>query len=122
MSRSRHVNTLAAVRQQHGLSQAQAAKLVGCKERQKIARYERGERLPNLPKAATFATAYQVPVEQLFPSVFNQARLVTERNRAKLTRYQPTPYVPSANTTTILALYPGTRNIGMAVFEALPSR
>ena len=122
-SRPRHMNTLAALRRQHGLSQTQAARLLGCRKRQQIARYERGERLPSLPKAACFAAAYRVPLSELFPALFMQARRATEQRWQMIRRLrQPKPYDPPPNSTTVLALYPGTRKMGMAVFAALPPR
>jgi len=117
-----HANALALARQRCGLSQARAARLLGCRARQKIACYERGERLPQLPRAMALAAAYEVPVEQLFPDLWAQVQRAIESSRRTLARTRKPTYVPHPNATTVLALYPGMRKVGLAVFEALPAR
>ena len=52
-------NTLRHARQRCGLSQAQVARLLDCKDRRTIARYEHGERLPSLTHAMTMSLVYQ---------------------------------------------------------------
>ena len=118
----RHHNTLTQARQHCGLSQARAARLVGCRTRQKIACYERGERLPQLPRALALAAAYGVPVEALYPALWTQVQATIAQRQRTLARTSNRTYVPHPNATTVLALYPGTRKMGMAVFEALSSR
>jgi transcriptional regulator with XRE-family HTH domain len=117
-----YANALVQARQRRGLSQTQAARLVGCRTRQKIAGYERGERLPTLPRVFALAAAYELPVEQLYPALWAQVQAATQQRQRRCARIRKPTYVPRPNATTILALYPGTRKIGMAVFEALPSR
>jgi len=111
-------NRLAEFRNHYRLSQSQAAFLIGCGDRQKIARYERGERLPSLRSAASIAAAYQTSLDQLFPEIFAQANAEVHRNQKVLTQtFQSTAYEPASHNPITLALYPGTRKIGMAVFE-----
>ena len=116
-------NTLRQARKQCGLSQAQVARLLNCKDRHTIARYERGERLPSLARAMAMALVYQLPVEALFPTLAAQLRAEVVRQQKELhhTR-QSHAYVPTPHSTTILAIHPGTRKVGIAVFEAFPAR
>jgi transcriptional regulator with XRE-family HTH domain len=115
MSTQQQNNTLATHRKKRGLTQAQAALLVGCRKPQKIARYERGLRFPSLPRTARLAAAYNSTVERLFPLLFAEARAEIARNWAQLNR-QRERYAPPPTATTMLTLYPGTHKVGMAVF------
>jgi transcriptional regulator with XRE-family HTH domain len=121
MSNQLHDNSLTAYRTQHGLTQAQAARLVGCNDRNEIAKYEHGAYLPNLTRAAGLASAYRTSVETLFPLLFKVARNQTERRWKMLNRLRPKPYDPTSNHITVLAIYTATRKVGVAVFEVAAS-
>lgn len=109
-------NKLAVFRERAGWSRAQAAALVGCGHQNAIARYERGERLPNLQHAITLATAYQVPLEGLFPAHVAYAQDAIARHEAVRAAAHLPPVTPC-----VLALYLGTRKVGVAVLE-VPTR
>ena len=109
-------NKLAIFRKQAGWSRAQAAALLGCGHQNSIARYERAERLPNLQHAITLSTAYQVPLEGLFPAHFAHAREAIIRYEEVRAGTQPLP-----DTPRVLTLYSGTRKFGIAVLE-VPTR
>ncbi len=121
MSNTLHSNSLTTYRTQHGLSQDQAARLVGCNDRNELAKYERGAYLPNLTRTAGLASAYRTSVEALFPKLFAHARTLTERRWKTLNSLRPKPYDPTRNSITVLAVYPGTRKMGVAVFEVATS-
>ena len=55
---------LAALRREHGMTQAQAAAMLGCSA-SLYARYERGERPLPLPLAVKLADLYGVPLDRL---------------------------------------------------------
>ncbi len=109
--------TLKTLRTQHGLSQAQVARLTG-NTQQQMSRLEQGSELPSLPTAARLAALLHTPVDALFPALFARARLQTERRLQAFNRTRRQPYVPSPDTLTVLALYPSIRRLGRAVFEA----
>lgn len=116
-------NVLRQARQRCGLSQAQVAQLLNCKDRHTIARYERGERLPSLARAVALALVYQLPVEELFPALTSQLRAeLTQREEELTCTRQLHAYVPTPHTTTVLAIHPGTRKVATAVFEAFSAR
>lgn len=105
-------NQLALFRKRVGLSQAQVAALVWCKHHKQIARYERAERIPSLRRAIGLAVVYDVPFEELFASLFARVREdVTARKDVIMAS------MPSPDTPRILAVYPGTRKYGVAVFD-----
>ncbi len=109
--------SIKTVREQRGLSQAKAARLVGSTQPQ-MSRIEHGTELPSLPIAASLAAIYGVPVEQLFPSLFAHMRRQTERRWRRFARLWRPQYDPILNSFTALAVYPSIRRIGHAVFAA----
>jgi transcriptional regulator with XRE-family HTH domain len=116
-------NALRQARQRRGLSQAQVARLLDCKDRRTIARYERGERLPSLASAVALAMVYHLSVEELFPALAAHVRAEVTRREEEFTRtHQSHAYVSTPHTTTVLTIHPGTRKIATAVFEAFPAR
>ena len=118
MSRSRQPNTLAAFRKKRGLSQAQVARLLDDRNRQKLSQYERSACLPSLRKAVLLASLYGTSVEHLFPQLAAHMRTKAAREQESLARTRTRKtYVPQPHRITILALYPGTRKVGVAVFE-----
>lgn len=56
------------------MSQADVAYLFGAKATTKVSRYERGKHLPTLRTALAYEAMLGVPVAQLFPRAFAEAR------------------------------------------------
>jgi len=61
-------------RRRAGLTQADVAYLFGAKARTKISRYERGRYLPTLRTALGYEAMLGVPVAELFPGAYRDAR------------------------------------------------
>jgi transcriptional regulator with XRE-family HTH domain len=114
---SQEPNQLTLFRQQAGLSRAQVAALVWCKRPKQIARYEREERVPSLRRAIGLAVVYGVSFETLFASLFARIREEVMTRKDIITAAMPSP-----DTPRILAVYPGTRRYGVAVFDLSTGR
>lgn len=100
------------------MSQAQVARLLDDRNRQKISQYERSACLPSLRKAVLLASLYGTSVEHLFPQLSLHMRVKAAREQESLARTRTRKtYAPRPHRITILALYPGTRKVGVAVFE-----
>ena len=108
-------NKLADFRVCRKLSQSYVARLIGCADRQKIARYEQGKQLPRIDRAARFSSLYGTTLERLFPAVFDAVR-IDIAGRLEALNHGKT-YAPTPGTTIVLALYPGVRRWGVAVFS-----
>ena len=93
------------------------AALVWCKHHKQIARYEREERIPSLRRAIGLAVVYGVPFEKLFASLFARVREEVTTRKDVITASMPSPHTPR-----ILAIYPGTRRYGVAVFDLSTGR
>ncbi|HJP59863.1 MAG TPA: helix-turn-helix transcriptional regulator [Gemmatimonadaceae bacterium] len=61
-------------RRRAGFSQADVAYLLGATAKTKVSRYERGRHLPELRAAFALEAMLGVPVAELFPSAFKEAR------------------------------------------------
>lgn len=61
-------------RRRAGFSQADIAHLLGARERTQVWRYECGRHLPTLRTALAYEALLGVPVAQLFPKAFAEAR------------------------------------------------
>lgn len=61
-------------RRRAGFSQADVAYLFGARAKTKISRYERGRHLPTLRTALAYQAMLGVPVAELFPSAYADAR------------------------------------------------
>ena len=61
-------------RRRAGFSQADIAYLLGAQAKTKVWRYERGRHLPPLQTAFAYEVLLGVPVGQLFPKAFAEAR------------------------------------------------
>jgi transcriptional regulator with XRE-family HTH domain len=62
------------------LSTRHVASLLGDKDVSRLSKYERGQRLPNLRNAFRLSAILRVPVEFLFPSLYD---LLREQIRAE---------------------------------------
>ena len=69
-------------RRRAGFSQADVASLFGARAKTSVSRYERGKHLPALRTALAYEALLGVPVAQLFPAAFREAR-ETVRSHAR---------------------------------------
>lgn len=75
-------NYLRTYRKHQGLSQEDLAHLLGSGQRSNVSLHEKGERVPGLEKALTYAAALQVPAEELFAGTYEKVESqVAERAR-----------------------------------------
>ncbi len=79
-------NYLRTYRKRAGLSQAEMAFLLGCRNGTKVSRYECFRRLPTIRTAFAYETALRASVRELFAGVFEQARRITLRRARALQR------------------------------------
>jgi len=70
-------NYLRTYRRRAGLSQAELAFLLGCRDGAKISRYERCSRQPNLHVILGLEAILHVPVRDLFAGKYYQVNLAT---------------------------------------------
>jgi transcriptional regulator with XRE-family HTH domain len=75
-------NYLRAHRKRAGLSQAEVARLLGCRDGAKVSRYEHFRREPTLRTALTCEMIFQKPVRDLFAGISEQVER-DARRRAK---------------------------------------
>ena len=73
-NQNRKINTLDIYRRRMGFSTRHVARLLGDQDVSRVSKYERGQRLPSLPTAFRLAAILRVPVEFLFPSLFDFLR------------------------------------------------
>jgi len=89
MSLRKLPNYLRTHRKRLGLSQDQAAFLLGVSSSAKISRYESFTRVPNLETALALEAIYQKPVSELFAGLYEEVqRKVAGRTRT-LMREEP---------------------------------
>lgn len=74
MTAQRLANYLKAYRRQSGLTQREAAFLMGWRRGEQVSRYEKQRRLPTLRVALAFEALFKVPVRELFPGVSDRIR------------------------------------------------
>jgi transcriptional regulator with XRE-family HTH domain len=79
-NKTQNTNTLDIYRRRMRLSTRHVARLLGDKDVSRLSKYERGQRLPNLRNAFRLSAILRVPVEFLFPSLYD---LLREQIRAE---------------------------------------
>lgn len=82
-NQTKDINTLDIYRRRMGFSARHVAHLFGDASISRVSRYERGERLPDLKNAFRLSIILRVPVEFLFPSLYDSLRehIRTEEER-----------------------------------------
>jgi transcriptional regulator with XRE-family HTH domain len=82
-NKTKEINALDIYRRRMRFSTRHVARLLGDKDVSRLSKYERGQRLPNLRNAFRLSAILRVPVEFLFPSLYdslrNQIRAEEER-------------------------------------------
>ena len=84
-------NSLFIYRRRMGFSQKHVARLLGFRDTSMLSRYEHGRSLPPLPVALSLGIVLRVPIEFLFPGLYERLRngiRIQEEEMAKPT--QPT--------------------------------
>lgn len=90
-TKNQNQNTLLVYRRRMGFSQRHVAWLLGFGDSSMVSRYERGHSLPSLPLALQLGIVLRVPVEFLFPHLYDGLRLRIRAQEEKLNRPgQPT--------------------------------
>lgn len=74
MPQNKYPNDLLFYRKRIRLSQEEVANLLGHKTTKHISRLEVGYCLPSITNSLKLAAIYRVPVEFLFPKLFNRLR------------------------------------------------
>jgi transcriptional regulator with XRE-family HTH domain len=90
-------NYLKTYRKRAGLTQDEMAFLLGCKSGAKVSRYEQFKRRPSLETVFAYQTILQVPANELFAGIFQEAQRETNKRveslKKKLSQAEPTPLV-----------------------------
>jgi transcriptional regulator with XRE-family HTH domain len=68
-------NRLVLYRRRMGFSQKQVVRLLGLKGTSMLSRYEHGQSLPPLPTAFRLGIVLRVPLEFLFPGLYESLRI-----------------------------------------------
>lgn len=90
-------NKLAVFRKRMKFTQKQVAAILGLTNVSAISNYERGVSLPSLERAFSFAIVYRVPVELLFPDLYEWLRLELRQREAQVFNLPPDPDLFSIN-------------------------
>jgi len=77
-------NYLRAYRKRSGLSQAEIAYLVGCKNRAQISQYELRTSTPPLPTALALQVALDVPIAELYAGTYDSIKKQVRRRAHRL--------------------------------------
>lgn len=72
--KQKHKNALVMYRRRMSLSQKEISRLLGHRDATVLSIYENGRRLPPLETALSLAIILRVPVEFLFPELFDELR------------------------------------------------
>ena len=73
-SKHKHKNSLVVYRRRMGFSQKAVARLLGHKDATLLCMYERGRILPPLVVALALGVILRVPVEFLFPGLYDEMK------------------------------------------------
>jgi transcriptional regulator with XRE-family HTH domain len=73
-NKTREINTLDIYRRRMRFSTGHVARLLGDKDVSQLSKYERGQRLPDLRNAFRLGIILRVPIEFLFPSLYDSLR------------------------------------------------
>ena len=73
-NKTQKINTLDIYRRRMGFSTRHVAQLFGDKDVSRLSKYERGQRLPDLRNAFRLSIVLRVPVEFLFPALYDSLR------------------------------------------------
>lgn len=81
---------LRTYRKKFGLSQREAARLVGMETGQIVSRHESKVRTPSIKTAIAYSVVFDVPLRALFPEIYHDVEYqVLKRARALLSELQP---------------------------------
>ena len=84
-------NSLFIYRRRMGFSQKHVARLLGFRDTSMLSRYEHGRSVPPLPVALSLGIVLRVPVEFLFPALYEQLRNAIRAEEERVTKpAQPT--------------------------------
>ena len=90
-------NTLRTERKRSGLSQKEAAQLLGLNTSTQLSRYEHNHREPSLKAALTLQAIYRVPIHELFAGLYLEIQSHVERRATQL--HATLPKSPDRLTT-----------------------
>ena len=79
-------NRLVVYRRRMGFTQIEVARLLGFPDTSMISRYETGQSLPPLPKALELGIVLRVPVEFLFPAMYEASKSRIREQEEQLAR------------------------------------
>ena len=79
----RHPHFLQSFRKKNALSQEEMAFLLGCRTGTQVSQYERLRRQPSVETMLTCQAIFGVPVDKLFPVLYEEVELETKK-RARL--------------------------------------
>ena len=85
-------NRIALYRRRMGLSQRRVATLVGYRDSSTLSVYESGRSMPSLVIAFRLGIVLRVPVEFLFPELYESLRHQIRRQEERLDRREHTPH------------------------------
>jgi transcriptional regulator with XRE-family HTH domain len=93
-------NSLFVYRKRMGFSQKHVARLLGLRSTSMLARYERGRSIPPLPRALSLGVILRVPVEFLFPTLYDSLRDGIRKQEERLAKpIQQTLFSPKQSTS-----------------------
>ena len=97
-NKHKNQNKLVIFRRRFGYSQRQVARLLGLKGTSMLSRYEHGQSLPPLPVAFSLGVILRVPVEFLFPGLYEILRDRIRAEEERMRPFQPTLFAASSVT------------------------
>jgi len=90
-NKQRHPNRLDFFRRRMMFSTSHVAHLLGHREASTFREFERGERLPSLPNAFRLSVILRVPVEFLYPDLYDQLKKDVRAEEETMAKPQQQP-------------------------------
>jgi DNA-binding XRE family transcriptional regulator len=91
MTEKKNKNALVLYRRRMGFSQRHVARLLGHKDATLLCIYERGRMLPPLHAALSLGVILRVPVEFLFPQLYDGLKADIRQQEEQMRLHQPAP-------------------------------
>jgi transcriptional regulator with XRE-family HTH domain len=92
-NQKQHQNRLDIYRRRMGFTPSFVARLLGHQDASTVSDYERGERLPSLVNAFRLGIILRVPVEFLFPSLYDELRQGIRAEEERIAQPSPSQQV-----------------------------
>ena len=98
-------NYLRTYRKRAGLTQKELAFLLGCQSGAKVSRYENVQRLPNLNTVFAYEVIFNIPANQLFAGIYENAKEKVEQRAILLLKDWKSVPVPEHKIVLVHSIF-----------------